>query len=57
MHRVELPLVLPLIAEQFTASTAQVAWVVTGFLLVCSVGIPIYGRFADRFSTRKLSRR
>lgn len=47
-------LVLPLIAEQFTASTAQVAWVVTGFLLVCSVGIPIYGRFADRFSTRKL---
>lgn len=47
-------LVLPLIAEQFTVSTAQVVWVVTGFLLVCSVGIPIYGRFADRFSIRKL---
>ena len=26
-------LVLPLIAEQFTASTAQVAWVVTGFVV------------------------
>ncbi|HYH35606.1 MAG TPA: MFS transporter [Nocardioides sp.] len=47
-------LVLPLIAEQFTASTARVAWVVTGFLLVCSVGIPIYGRFADRYSIRRL---
>lgn len=47
-------LVLPLIAEQFTASTARVAWVVTGFLLVCSVGIPIYGRFADRYSLRRL---
>ncbi|PSL08079.1 DHA2 family metal-tetracycline-proton antiporter-like MFS transporter/DHA2 family florfenicol/chloramphenicol resistance protein-like MFS transporter [Haloactinopolyspora alba] len=47
-------LVLPLIATQFTASTAEVAWVVTGFLLVCSIGIPVYGRIADRFSLRQL---
>ncbi|WP_245616838.1 MFS transporter [Amycolatopsis taiwanensis] len=47
-------LVLPVIAEQFTASTAQVAWVVTGFLLVCSIGIPVYGRVADRFGLRRL---
>lgn len=47
-------LVLPLIANQFTASTGQVAWVVTGFLLMCAIGIPIYGRVADQFSLRSL---
>lgn len=47
-------LVLPGIAVQFDASTGQTAWVVTGFLLVCAIGIPIYGRMADRFSLRRL---
>lgn len=47
-------LVLPLISEQFGASTAEVAWVVTGFLLACAVGIPVYGRVADRLSVRRL---
>jgi len=47
-------LVLPGIAGQFGASTPQVAWVVTGFLLACAIGIPIYGRMADRFSLRRL---
>lgn len=47
-------LVLPLISDQFAASTGQVAWVVTGFLLMCAVGIPIYGRVADQFSLRLL---
>ncbi|MBB4935576.1 MFS family permease [Lipingzhangella halophila] len=47
-------LVLPLIAEQFAASTARAAWVVTGFLLMCSIGIPVYGRIADRFGLRQL---
>ncbi|NGO07808.1 MFS transporter [Streptomyces sp. HC44] len=47
-------LVLPRISEQFTASTAQVAWVVTAFLLMFAVGVPFYGRIADRFSLRRL---
>ena len=47
-------LVLPGIADRFGASTPQVAWVVTGFLLACAIGIPIYGRMADRFSLRRL---
>ena len=47
-------LVLPRIAGQFAASTPQVAWVVTGFLLACAIGIPIYGRMADQYSLRRL---
>lgn len=47
-------LVLPDIAGEFQASTGDVAWVVTGFLLACAVGIPLYGRMADSFSLRKL---
>ncbi|WP_207946376.1 MFS transporter [Actinomadura sp. 7K507] len=47
-------LVLPRISEQFTASTAQVAWVVTGFLLMFAVGVPFYGRVADRYGLRRL---
>lgn len=47
-------LVLPRISEQFAVSTAQVAWVVTGFLLMFAVGVPFYGRIADRFGLRRL---
>ncbi|WP_141923030.1 MFS transporter [Haloactinospora alba] len=47
-------LVLPLMGEEFAASEAQLAWVVTGFLLVFSIGIPFYGRIADRVSLRRL---
>ncbi|WP_206313668.1 MFS transporter [Streptomyces coryli] len=47
-------LLLPRIAAEFSASTAQAAWVVTGFLLACAIGIPVYGRLADRFSLRRL---
>ena len=47
-------LVLPRIAGRFDASTPQVAWVVTGFLLACAIGIPIYGRMADSYSLRRL---
>ncbi|MGW8527130.1 MULTISPECIES: MFS transporter [Nocardiopsidaceae] len=49
-------LVLPLMGEQFAASEAQLAWVVTGFLLVFSVGIPVYGRVSDRVGLRSLFR-
>ncbi|MBW4721453.1 MFS transporter [Saccharothrix obliqua] len=47
-------LVLPDIGARFDATEAELAWVVTGFLLVFSVGIPLYGRVSDRFSLRRL---
>ncbi|MEJ3748174.1 MFS transporter [Actinomycetes bacterium KLBMP 9797] len=47
-------LVLPTIGAEFQASEAQLAWVVTGFLLMFSVGIPLYGRLSDRVSMRRL---
>jgi EmrB/QacA subfamily drug resistance transporter len=47
-------LMLPAIGTEFGASEAELAWVVTGFLLVFSVGIPFYGRIADRVSLRDL---
>ncbi|GHE91141.1 MFS transporter [Amycolatopsis deserti] len=47
-------LMLPSIGEQFGATEAELAWVVTGFLLVFSVGIPFYGRVSDRVSLRRL---
>lgn len=47
-------LMLPAIGVQFGASEAELAWVVTGFLLMFSVGIPFFGRIADRLSLRRL---
>jgi EmrB/QacA subfamily drug resistance transporter len=47
-------LMLPAIGAQFRASEAELAWVVTGFLLVFSIGIPLYGRVSDRVSLRRL---
>ncbi|MFC4120387.1 MFS transporter [Nonomuraea zeae] len=47
-------LVLPRIGAEFDATEAELAWVVTGFLLVFSVGIPFYGRISDRVSLRRL---
>ena len=47
-------LVLPAIAADFGASTAAAAWVVTGFLLACGIGIPLYGRMTDGVSLRRL---
>ena len=44
---------IPLIREDFGASEAQVSWVITGFLLLYAVGIPLYGRAADVFSLRR----
>jgi predicted MFS family arabinose efflux permease len=46
--------VLPLVAEEFEASEAQLGWVLTGFLLVLSVGIPLYGRISDFFGLRRV---
>ncbi|ALG11435.1 MFS transporter [Kibdelosporangium phytohabitans] len=47
-------LMLPSIGAQFGASEAELAWVVTGFLLTFAVGIPFYGRVSDRVSLRRL---
>ncbi|MFF2392961.1 MFS transporter [Nocardia sp. NPDC058114] len=47
-------LLLPAIGTEFDASEAELAWVVTGFLLMFSVGIPFYGRLSDRVSLRTL---
>ncbi|MFC4007361.1 MFS transporter [Nonomuraea purpurea] len=47
-------LVLPAIGTEFGASEAELAWIVTGFLLMFSVGIPFYGRISDRVSLRRL---
>jgi MFS transporter, DHA2 family, metal-tetracycline-proton antiporter len=46
--------VLPLVAEEFGASEALVGWVLTGYLLILSVGIPLYGRISDFFSLRRV---
>jgi DHA2 family metal-tetracycline-proton antiporter-like MFS transporter/DHA2 family florfenicol/chloramphenicol resistance protein-like MFS transporter len=47
-------LMLPSIGAEFGASEAELAWVVTGFLLTFAVGIPFYGRISDRVSLRRL---
>ncbi|MCP2169696.1 MFS transporter [Goodfellowiella coeruleoviolacea] len=47
-------LMLPTIGTEFGATEAELAWVVTGFLLMFSVGVPLYGRVSDRVSLRRL---
>ena len=44
---------LPTIGEQFGVSEGQAEWVISGYLLVFAVGIPLYGRLADVYSLRK----
>ena len=44
--------VVPDIGQEFRASQGQVGWVITGYLLVFAVGIPLYGRVADLYSLR-----
>lgn len=45
--------VVPVIGRDYSASEAQVGWVITGYLLTYAVGIPLYGRVADIFSIRR----
>ena len=44
--------VVPDIQDDFGASRGQTGWVITGYLLVFAVGIPLYGRIADLYSLR-----
>jgi DHA2 family metal-tetracycline-proton antiporter-like MFS transporter len=45
--------VVPDIQQTFGASQGQVGWVITGYLLIFAVGIPLYGRIADLYSLRR----
>lgn len=45
--------VVPDIQRDFGATQGQVGWVITGYLLVFAVGIPLYGRVADLYSLRR----
>jgi DHA2 family metal-tetracycline-proton antiporter-like MFS transporter len=44
---------VPSIREEFGASEGQVGWVITGYLLVYAIGIPLYGRVSDLFSLKR----
>ena len=45
---------LPVIAQDLQASTADVAWVLTAYLLAASVLTPILGRLGDLIGKRKV---
>lgn len=44
--------IVPDIQRDYDVTQGQVGWVITGFLLVFAVGIPLYGRIADLYSLR-----
>ena len=46
--------ILPEIAIGVSADTAQIGWLMTGFLLVTGIAIPFYGRLADRYGAGNL---
>ena len=45
---------LPIIQRDFGASEGQVSWIVTGYLLVFAIGIPLYGRLSDFYGLRRI---
>ena len=45
---------LPTLAEDFSASTTTIQWVVTGYLLSLAVFIPVSGWAGDRFGTKRI---
>ncbi|HET7273191.1 MAG TPA: MFS transporter [Rubrobacter sp.] len=46
--------VVPDIQRDYGVTQGQVGWVITGYLLVFAVGIPLYGRIADLYSLRRV---
>jgi DHA2 family metal-tetracycline-proton antiporter-like MFS transporter len=46
--------VVPDIQSDYGVTQGQVGWVITGYLLVFAVGIPLYGRIADLYSLRRV---
>jgi EmrB/QacA subfamily drug resistance transporter len=45
---------LPVIAAELNASTADISWLVTAYLLAAAVATPIAGRLGDMFGKRKV---
>ncbi|HEX5848750.1 MAG TPA: MFS transporter [Rubrobacter sp.] len=45
--------VVPDIQSDYGVSQGQVGWVITAYLLVFAVGIPLYGRISDLYSLRR----
>jgi EmrB/QacA subfamily drug resistance transporter len=45
---------IPTLAQEFDATTTQVQWVVTGYLLSLAVFIPVSGWLGDRFGTKRI---
>ncbi|MEU9480449.1 MFS transporter [Streptomyces sp. NPDC048191] len=48
-------LALPLISKHFSASTTDLHWVLSGFMLAFGSVLPITGRVADSYGRRKLT--
>jgi len=53
MNQSLVNVVLPVIGSDFGVSPALSGWVLTGYLLMFAVGIPLYGRVADLYSPRR----
>jgi len=53
MNQSLVNVVLPVIGSDFGVSPTLSGWVLTGYLLVFAVGIPLYGRVADLYSPRR----
>ncbi len=45
---------IPTLARDFNATTTQVQWVVTGYLLSLATFIPVSGWLGDRFGTKRI---
>jgi EmrB/QacA subfamily drug resistance transporter len=45
---------IPTLSKDLSASTTQVQWVVTGYLLSLAVFIPVSGWLGDRFGTKRI---
>ncbi|MGM8214288.1 MFS transporter [Bacillaceae bacterium W0354] len=45
---------IPDIAEAFQLSASEVSWVMTGYIMVYSIGTLIYGKLADSIALKKL---
>jgi DHA2 family metal-tetracycline-proton antiporter-like MFS transporter len=44
---------LPMIGQDLGIEPGQVGWVMTAYILVYAVAIPVYGRLADRYGARR----
>ena len=45
---------MPQIANDLAISPGELSWLMTGFLIICGVAIPVYGRLSDAYGARRL---